>query len=66
MPKIEPIQEAQDLSSLKERMAKLPKHMEAVLLQEIAGQVCYFGPVDREWLEKELAFYETLQIQKQA
>lgn len=61
MAKVEPIQEYLDAKSLKERMARLPVYFREMLTNEIADQVSWFGPVDREWLENELAGYERME-----
>lgn len=59
--KVEALQEYHDAKLLKERMAKLPKVFHGMLLQEIADQACWFGPVTREWLEKEITGYERIE-----
>lgn len=59
--KVEDLQEYRDLKDLESRMHKLPADAEVRIIQNIISQVCWHGPVTREWLDNEISSQEALE-----
>ena len=49
------IQERTDQRQLEQSLSKLPQLSRSIILQNIIEQVSWHGPIDREWLEQEVA-----------
>ncbi|AQU79758.1 hypothetical protein [Planococcus faecalis] len=58
MRKVEDLQEYRDTQNLKERMKRLPAVYQSILAGNIVDEVCWRGPVTREFLEAELDSFE--------
>lgn len=52
------IQEQIDQERLKRAVLNAPNWKRELLLEDIIAQVCWHGPVTREWLEKEWGLKE--------
>lgn len=59
------MQEWHDVKDLMQRINKLAPSSRACLMDNIVNQVCWHGPVDREWLESEISDYEAIQNRKE-
>lgn len=64
MRKVESLQEYIDTKDLEARLSKLSNHAETRIIQNIISQVCWHGPVTREWLDEEIADQERLEAPK--
>lgn len=61
MRNVENLQEYIDTKDLEKRLSKLSDHAETRIIQNIISQVCWHGPVTREWLENEVASQEEVE-----
>lgn len=59
--KIEELIEFQDKQELSNRLRKLPSSAHERILENIITQVCWHGPVDREWLSGEIKCQEIVE-----
>lgn len=64
MRKVEDMQEYRDNKDLEHRISKLSNQAEVRIIQNIISQVCWHGPVTREWLEREVDDQERLEAGK--
>lgn len=48
-------QERVDQQDLERALSKLPQLSRSIILQNVIEQICWHGPIDREWLEQEVA-----------
>lgn len=64
MRKVEEMQEYQDVQDLLQRITKLSKEAEVEMIRNIVSQLCWSGPITREWLLKEVESQEQTEIRK--
>lgn len=44
------IQEQKDAAAFKEALAEMPAYQRPIVIEDVIDQVCWHGPVTREWL----------------
>lgn len=61
MRNVELMQESIDAKELENRLRELSSHAAERIVENIINQVCWHGPVTREWLEKEVTEQEIVE-----
>lgn len=61
MRNVELMQESIDAKELENRLRELSSHAAERIVENIINQVCWHGPVTREWLEKEVGEQEMVE-----
>lgn len=62
MRKVEDLQEYQDVQFLTSKIRNMDDIDKSILISNIIDQVCWYGPVTREWMEEELKFKGGLKV----